>query len=262
MQEMAASPVLMQESATLFQNVVLKHHETDTLEALTAELQSVQAGAHFPTQGPHFDTSTEVAGKRFVGIAHAAYTAALQELILSRQQPIPAQPAAAPGVLSAESALLQQLLTAIQSLQGHVGVPVNALPLPVSQQQPPPAPLQGPPLGSGVLLPSLRLTSSMTFEDFYRSCGAALENYNKLPSGSQEKSRARKQVSKRRVVYDWINRCLLQENGWELAAALEFMELARRGVMSAGKAMPLGLYVETVGRAVHLRENQFGGGDW
>jgi hypothetical protein len=51
-------------------------------------------------------------------------------------------------------------------------------------------------------------------------------------------------------VYDWINHCLLQENGWELAAALEFMELARRAVMSAGKAMPLGLYVETVGRAV------------
>jgi hypothetical protein len=129
-------------------------------------------------------------------------------------------------------------------------VPVNALLLPVSQEHPPPAPAQGQPLGSGVLLPSLRLTSSMTFEDFYRSCGAALENYSKLPSGSQEKSRSRKQVSKRRVVYDWINRCLLQENGWELAAALEFMELARRAVMSAGKAMPLGLYVETVGKAV------------
>jgi hypothetical protein len=50
----------------------------------------------------------------------------------------------------------------------------------------------------------------------------------------------------------FLYRCLLQENasGWGLAAALEFMELARRAVMSAGKAMPLGVYVETVGRAV------------
>jgi hypothetical protein len=53
-------------------------------------------------------------GKNFVVIAQKSYTAALQELILSRQQPIPAQPAAALGVLSVESTLLQQLLTAIQ----------------------------------------------------------------------------------------------------------------------------------------------------
>jgi len=117
----------------------------------------LRAGAHFSSLGPHFDPSAEVAGKQFVGVAHTAYTTALKELIFSRQQPIPAQPAAAPGVLSVESALLQQLLTAIQSLQGQVGVPVNALQPPDSHQQPLAAPAQGQPLGSGILLPSLRL---------------------------------------------------------------------------------------------------------
>jgi len=242
-QEMAASSALMQESSALFRSVVLAHHAADSLESLSAELQSCRGVANFPTQGPHFDLRCETAGKAFVQHAQAAYVAALQELIASKQ-PLPETPpgAAGPSTVSLEANLLQQLLAAVQGLQN--GVPMVALPASqaLPAPEPLPAPSQGQPLGSGVLLSSLRLTNSMTFE--------ALQNYQQLTSGSQEKKRVGRQISKRRVMYRWINSSFLHQGGWELSAVFDFMELARRAVMASDRVMPLGVFVDTVGRSV------------
>ena len=204
----------------------------------------------FPTAGPHYDTNAEAAGRTFVRAAHTAYYSTLQELILSKQPTALVAVAPAAPTTTLEVALLHQVLSAIQSIQGAAALnSIASTPVP-QLQLPETAPAQGNHVGSGVLLQSLRLTAAMTFADFYNSFAGAMEHYSKLPSGSKEKYAARRLISKRRVVFEWIRSCLLHENSWSLPAAWDFMEQERCAVMPTRKAIPLGLFVESVGRAI------------